>query len=305
MLKVRFSNFGADLLKTQSTLMSIFRKNGVDLEIVKSHLDFVDLEIFSNTQYPFFLRKNVDRLLSKSSESKRLSFLLKKNFGFNPNEAVRFRKSIWITGENIRPMHGNFDVTLTFDKTDISEKNIFFPFWFHNLSWDSSSKDSFRVSVDRLQSDRSAMRKMNHGVCTFSSYVDPYRENSLRILERYFDIAKYGRAYGDLVADKNDVASDFLLQFCPENTLYPNYVTEKLFDAWRCQNVPIWAGIDADGYLNREAYFDISLLSSSEFDQKFRNVSIDSIYEMQKKPLLSRDPDLENTTRNILDLLNI
>jgi hypothetical protein len=105
----------------------------------------------------------------------------------------------------------------------------------------------------------------------------------------------YGHFYGNFAKSKYEVSSNYGLQICNENDLFPNYVTEKLQESWICRNVPIWAGIDDFGFFNKEAMLDVTGLSTLEISDRISKITLDEIMYRQGQPILLREPKLDET----------
>ena len=76
-----------------------------------------------------------------------------------------------------------------------------------------------------------------------------WRHNSDELWHKYPFRDKLGK-------DKIDYMKDFKFNICPENMDVPNYVTEKIFDAFQAGTIPIYHGALNDPepeIINREA----------------------------------------------------
>jgi len=65
---------------------------------------------------------------------------------------------------------------------------------------------------------------------------------------------KYG-SHSRPVEDKNSLCSNYLYAFCPENSYFPGYVTEKLVQAYMSGCIPIYWGC-----LNGQPFADHPLI---------------------------------------------
>ncbi len=56
---------------------------------------------------------------------------------------------------------------------------------------------------------------------------------------------------------KLDTIGDYRFSLCFENTAFPGYITEKIFDCFVAGNIPVYLGApDIEDYVPREAYID-------------------------------------------------
>jgi hypothetical protein len=233
-----------------------------------------------------------------------------------PEPDPEARVSIWYTGENIRPPIGDWDLTLSFDADSIRAKNRYLPLWWLLLPELLMPASAGPVALERyahlptLEGLLSA-RSMNTGgrpgfVCTIIGNPEPVRMRAIGALREIGDVDVYGRLTGRPVPSKQDVMQDYRFTLCFENDAYPGYVTEKLIDAWSAGCVPLWSGLDQQGYVNPAAV--VNLMAHNALDDFCEAVSeLDkdraSITAKASQPLLRRRPDLTGIRGDIHRLL--
>ena len=67
------------------------------------------------------------------------------------------------------------------------------------------------------------------------------------------------------IGDKYEYLSRYKFNICYENVVYPDYITEKIFDALVAGTVPVyWGSEDICNYIPRGAYIDASKFSSAD-----------------------------------------
>lgn len=128
----------------------------------------------------------------------------------------------------------------------------------------------------------------------------------VRALGDIEDVDVFGRLTGNVVSFKGDVAYRYRFMLCAENDLYPGYVTEKVFDAWALGCVPIWAGVDREGYLNKKAVINaVDFAGPDELVDHIRR--LDASREMRdaiiNEPLLNRPPQIDAVLSDLAELL--
>lgn len=263
---------------------------GVD--VVHDPTRHVDLEIVS--VFPFTSPVERAWLLARSATSAeaRWEYQQRAARGFRPRYSSKARRRIWYSGENRRVPLGAFDGTLSFDPTDSQTANLYFPHWMLRLQWDSGH-DEFEVRprVAELLRPRAPERR-RLTACSFSSQRETHRENVVRAAQGVVPVETFGAAYGRRVDSKMQTMQAYGLQVCTENDLYPNYVTEKLQEAWMGRNVPIWSGLDSDGWFNPDAIIDITHLTPTQVSERLKRVTLDELMDRQSQPLLLREPSL-------------
>ncbi len=170
------------------------------------------------------------------------------------------RLYIWYSGELITPP-SNYDLTLSFKEN--SAKNLYWPLWATYLDVTNSGKKYDREFIfDQkellLPRNISLTSKLNWKICAFISNDVAWRSDLISQLEEFGCIDLYGATNGKATEYKYDVASSYVFQLCFENIISDGYVTEKPIEAWLCGNIPIYAGGDTFGYLNKSAMIDCS-----------------------------------------------
>jgi hypothetical protein len=131
---------------------------------------------------------------------------------------------------------------------------------------------------------------------------DSLRMNLYGLIDSYKHVDGYGKLFGRPVfASKFDFLKGYKFCLCPENSYFPGYVTEKLFDAWYAGTLPLYCGsipkiglINESALLNYSEAFQVSswiaLIKQLDLDEERYN----NIYT---QPLLSGKPSLEGAVK--------
>ena len=73
---------------------------------------------------------------------------------------------------------------------------------------------------------------------------------------------KVTKSYRGEVADKRDTLRRFRFALCIENTVFPGYISEKIFDAMLARTIPLYLGApDIDHYIPEGVYIDLRRFS--------------------------------------------
>lgn len=224
--------------------------------------------------------------------------------------------SIWYTAENLRPPLGNWDQYWSFDPTSVAGRNSYFPIWWRlfpellaPVRVDTSEEDRVgrTLTLDEFTSPRlTPLRRRPRFACLFTSHPEPTRMSIVRALESIGQVDIYGPWNGRPVASKAEIASEYRYVICPENDVYPGYVTEKVFDAWACGAVPIWSGIDREGYVNPSAVVNLqSLPSLDALIERVAHLERDhsAYHGLWRRPLLVKRPSLAPARNDLRRLL--
>jgi hypothetical protein len=292
--KIRYVNFWRDFDNENFLLTKVlYQIFGSKLEIVRSHESFVDLEISSVFHFDNMYSRIFGSLLSNLSTMKKNEYIAKKEFGFSLKTNSKAKKTIWYTGENLRPSSGIYAGTLSFDKTEKSDNNFYLPYWMVALDWNRNAiSGELELSNFNLTKTRNPKHR-ERKACSFSSTLEPSRDKLNRAVARSMKVDTFGRAYGKWVENKNEVAQEYGFQICSENDLYPGYVTEKLIDSWSAQTIPIWMGFDSETYFNPNAILDFTRLNNDEIYEKLESLSDSQILEIRAEPILRRIPRIK------------
>jgi len=211
-------------------------------------------------------------------------------------------RRIWFTGENVRPPASGFSATLSFDAT--SDINFRVPLWWLLFPAPGSRKavtsESHRLgiqpSLEEAVNGRDLPQQGNRPkfACTFIGKPEPTRLEILSALESVGKVDKFGPYFGREVEHKFPVAIDYDFVVCPENDLYPGYITEKAVEAWACGAVPLYAGNDVYGDLNPHAVINVTDFTNlgdfCAFVQKLES-DPEKLGLMRGESLLSKVPD--------------
>lgn len=263
-LKTRFMNFWPNSSRTIEhffvpLIQSIY---GVEVECIKDQSKKVDLEIHSvfkpqKSKYPDFISR---KLSASNFRTKRLS------------PSSRLTRRIWFSGENIRPpLHLNYDFYLSYDGNSLASNSHYLPLWVLNLNW--FGKESAHGFISEYQKQESLLQSRNldsysfserEFCCIFANHLDNTRYSLIKELSKVGQVDLFGYAGKQIVKDKKLVASKYKFILCPENDLYPGYVTEKLLEAYQTKALPIYWGMDTFGFFNPKAYVNVT---------SFQNVS--------------------------------
>lgn len=306
-IKVRFISFWPNFSPHDFFLPFLLKSNPhVNIRLAKfweSH----DLEIVS--VFPKYLRFKLWVLSGSLYLRYRIKdwlFILFMNLTDRRKKVTK----IWFTGENERPPISNFDLFLSFDKTSSLSRNIYFPLWFlffpgivnNSINPESQiyGKEYDLNYFSELRVSRTSKR--SKFACILTSHAEPVRMRAMEALSTLGSIDQFGSLNSNFVENAEEVLRQYRFVICFENDVYPGYVTEKLFNAWYCETIPIWNGILSGNYVNEEAI--INLQKFENLDYLVRHVShLEShpglIDEMVSKPLLLKKPSF---SLNLFDL---
>jgi|688.fasta_scaffold397058_2 hypothetical protein len=212
---------------------------------------------------------------------------------------------IWYTGEYVQPPK-YYDLTLSYAAN--SERNIYLPLWATYINL-----ENLPVGYDReipLQKLKlSDCRKIDLDgkipkICTFMSKKVSFRFEIAQQLQKAGLLDGYGKAFGNTVTSKIDVASKYLFQLCLENNSIEGYVTEKPVEAWLAGNIPIYINSDIYNYLNPDAIIDIKGIDVHQIVSKVESIINEDLDIYFSNPILLRNYDTYPIQKSILKFFN-
>ncbi len=304
-MKIRYSDFWDGFSPENFFLTHLIHKATLKWpEIIRNREEMVDFEIFSSFPYSSTRDKVIERVKFNFSDQSRLQYVSKATFGHQLDYTGRARRRIWFSGENLRPPVSQFDLMLSFEKTDPILNNIYFPYWMTRINWGySGSSYEIFPTPQELMANRKIF-KTGNSTCVFSSNLEPGRQRIINATERVFPISKYGSAYGQRVTSKARTSREFMFQICNENDLYPGYVTEKLQESWLVGNIPIWAGLlPSDHNFNLDSFIDVTELTFEEISTKLKDMKEDEITYRLNQPLHTQLASIDEVEKAVQNLL--
>jgi hypothetical protein len=293
-LSVRYLDFRGHQNPESSIFSEILQEiTGNELYFERNLKKAVDLEITSNFIEGTLFARSIERMRSKYSHKNMLEYEAKYRWGFRASYKSKANKRIWFTGENLRPPVGIFDFTYSCDIEDKVAKNVFFPYWYYRLDWGYRGNGfEYQPKPESLIEKRPEVARAN-SICSFSSSLEPNRKKVIEAINQISLVDEFGRAAGKPVKSKKKISSEYGFQVCTENDLYPNYVTEKIIEAWISGNIPIWSGLDSKNHFNKNAIIDVTGLSSDQIIDKISGISLEEATYMRSLPILNQIPSIE------------
>jgi hypothetical protein len=216
-------------------------------------------------------------------------------------------KTIFYTGENVRPDFRKCRFSLSFDVDAWDGRNFYLPLWYSRIAWpgfkyrrkveNSTHGNEALIPLSVLTSGRPHDGTPKSKFCVFfAGNPEVNRINLFRKICSFKPVDGFGLLFGKpLFSSKSEVLKDYKFCLCAENDFYPGYITEKLFDAYSGGAVPIYfGGVAADGLINRRAFINFDGNSDTMLQQIIALDGIDAFYQrVHREPLLLAEPKLE------------
>lgn len=301
---IKFSDFPPDLNPQDN----IYR----DAIITAAERINVDLDVHFYGCYPNenFMKKLKSYILSKFSNKGMVNWLNSQQGIRIPLKKDEF--NVWVTFENRRPPHTNYDLTLSFDFDTFNETNFYFPliYQYMDIKGNRSTYAKHKISPGTAMLQRSISKNQllqkNSFAVSFINNPHPIRLKALSALAEIDKVATYGRYVNNYADDKLSISEKFWFSLCFENDLYPGYVTEKVLEAWLSWTIPLYWGNDACGILNPKAIINLAnFLSMEEFVNHVSKLYLDrdQMINMINQPLFVKDFKFEDLVNFIHESL--
>lgn len=179
-----------------------------------------------------FLKKYFDVELSDSPD-----FLIYSAYG---NKHLTYDCiKIFYTAENVRPDFNYCDYALSFDFLD-DKRHLRLPLYSFIYGWDPDGLLSKKPNIDEYLDQKKQFCAM-----VVSQEKSQKRIDFFHKLSKYKKVCSGGKVLNNIggpVKNKMQFISDFKFTFAFENSSYPGYVTEKIYEPMFVNSIPIYWG---------------------------------------------------------------
>ena len=273
-----FNIIWTDPLDCDLLLIGPYKKFGKILKKIYSKSNFLSADVFNNLERRVFFRKNKPITLFYSRE----------------NERSSFEKTDYSIGSDFN-----------YEK---NENYLRIPIWKDYCDWsDFGIANSPLKTLNALRfGEHYSIKAMlepignkivpeEKNLCCFFSNLNFIRNQYLEMIKKYFKIDGYGSAFDPNILghnqsnfQKKDIMKNYLINFCPENELYPGWYTEKVPDAFLAGNIALtWADQNIRTDFNKKSFINLNDYRIDELDILFKELkSNDFISKFYKEPLL-------------------
>lgn len=151
---------------------------------------------------------------------------------------------------NYNLLQNTFDLIVGFNKTDLNKKQIRFPLWL--IYYKYYKFDEYDNILTHIQ--KKYLENLNVKKTIFASIISRHDRGGQRT-KIYNELSKYGQIkspgtfrnntprIGTSLENKITFISSSVYNICPENAVYEEYCTEKIFQAFEGGTIPLYWGI--------------------------------------------------------------
>ena len=231
-------------------------------------------------------------------------YIQKRSYGIVKPVIGKNIKNVWYTGENHRlPSDDGWNVFLSFELDNSISKNIYLPFWVTRLG---ENLEEVQSKIEKMVLTRVPKKSKTKFACAFVGNPEPKRMMFIKEFSKHFSIDLFGTTFNNPIENKSKILDEYRFNVCFENDLYPGYVTEKAFESWESEAIPIWWGLDEAKFLNPDSLIDVAFLGFDQAIHKVKEIasSEEEMHLLVSQPILSKPYDLINLVDTMRELLH-
>lgn len=229
--------------------------------------------------------------------------------------------TLFHTGENLRHDHIKADYSISHDLLIQSDKHLRLPYWMEMIDWSHEGligninpRYGQLLNLERLQSPlgNQFLTREQKGVLLSSHLREP-RASSLSALQKLMPVDGFGPYFDKKIKDhhnsnflKKDILAGYAYNLCPENGVYPGYVTEKIPEAFATGCLPItYVDPSVTVDFNPKAFINLVPMAESSYDRLAEILQSKALLEAYTdEPLLIQRPSLESLTYFLKNIIS-
>lgn len=212
-------------------------------------------------------------------------------------ENVHVKQSPWIKYEDLLLENKKIDLSLGFDYIE-HPQYLRFPFWLMTMFTPQDDFESIKRKcklINENKLDFFARKKFCSFICRKDYFGDrAYFADQVSKVNSVNYPGEFRHNDDDLKLifgdNKINYMSKFKFNLCPENSDYPGYVTEKIFDSFKAGCIPIYWGADnrpEPEVINNNSVFFLNL-------NRDNNLTLNRIKEINDNSSLYSDFTRQN-----------
>ena len=219
--------------------------------------------------------------------------------------------TLFYSCENLRWNMYETDFSISSD-LGVNDPNHFrLPYWMECLDWthyDLHDRQNIRygslVEINSLTNgiEKKDLKISKDKIIFFASHLKEPRRSLLNKLKKFYTVDCYGPIFNKNIKDHNksgffkkDLIKNYKFSFCPENSIYPGYVTEKIPEAYASKSIPItWIDLNFSHDFQSDSVINLYNDAANNYeniDSLIADYVTNSKFEI---PLLKNKPCLNN-----------
>ena len=162
--------------------------------------------------------------------------------------------TLFHTAENLRHDHIHADFSISHDLNVQSDRHLRLPYWMEMVDWsheglygNCNPRFGTLLALDRMQKPlgKEFLERQRKAIIVSSHLCEP-RASCLEAVQQSIPVDGFGPYFDRRIKThhhsnflKHDLLKNYAFNLCPENGLFPGYVTEKIPEAFVAGCLPI------------------------------------------------------------------
>jgi len=228
--------------------------------------------------------------------------------------------TLFHTAENLRHDHIKADYAISHDLNVQLANHFRLPYWMEMIDWshegivgNSNPRYGELIKLERLQAPLgSQFMKRDQKAVLITSHLREPRATCYATLKKLMPVDGMGPYFDKNIQDhhkstflKKDILVNYAFNLCPENGIYPGYVTEKIPEAFAAGCLPIALVDDAVSVdFNPKAMISMAPFIAGEVNGLNNNFYTRAVLESyMDEPLILQKPNIYPLYEWIKELL--
>jgi hypothetical protein len=171
------------------------------------------------------------------------------------------------------------------------------------------------MNLDRLMHPLgSAFQMRQQKIALITSHLNEPRNLLFNQLKKFLPIDGYGAYFDHNIRNhhsssfnKYDILQSYAYNLCPENSLYPGYVTEKIPEAFYAGSIPLtWIDPNVICDFNPAAFINLMPMVHDELNGFIEFLESKSLQkDLAEQSLLIKQPSLDQLKKFLLEILRM
>ena len=217
--------------------------------------------------------------------------------------------TLFHSAENVRHDFATADYSISYDLNIASNRHYRLPYWMETIDWshegvrgNSNPRYGQLLNLKRLmQPLGSTFMKKQWKAAFLSSHLREPRKTLLEAVQKVVPVSGFGPYFDEKITDHHDsgflkknLLTDFALNLCPENGMYPGYCTEKIPEAFVADCLPIsWTDENVRVDFNPRAFINLAPMTWCNYSPLSEILnSPNALEEFAAQPLILHSPSI-------------
>jgi hypothetical protein len=217
--------------------------------------------------------------------------------------------TLFHTAENLRHDHIKADYAISYDLNVSSENHFRLPYWMEMIDWshegivgNTNPRYGELLELERLQAPLgSQFLKRSQKAMLITSHLREPRASCYFALQEVMPVDGMGPYFDKSIKNhhkshfvKKNILENYAFNLCPENGMFPGYVTEKIPEAFAAGCLPItFVDESVSKDFNPNAMINMATLDPDSFEELENVLNENLMKAIAQEPLLLQRPSLQ------------